>query len=333
MRIELDSTFLISLPQTAIRVWGIEPKNIKDVKIVELPIRTTQDKSLSQANQIVNKMILSELGDKDHETIARNDLDAAHAYSSVLDCNILNLAHHYPNLGRPAEVKILDYSSLGHRSLVKSDAMNPREATRATLRNYRFRKKFSPTLIVHWDDYALARRKSLINFGWSNGFVDTSLVIEKSKTFMRNNLSKIPEIVNIPLESQIVIIAPHINCTEAELIAELHNLVSTNLGARTALDNCDFILIKQHRTSILNFRNQFKIFGKTCLVLQSAVSRAIPIEIYMHGFDKSTIFSAPSSAVYSHESNTLLLHSRITRVDFKEYGLMSHRHKRIVTQP
>jgi hypothetical protein len=329
MELELDSTYLISLPQTAIRLWGIEPRSLKDIKIVEVPVRTVQDRSLSAANQSVNELILAELGEKHYEVIARNDLEGPRVSRSILDCNVLNLAHHYPKIGKPREVKVLDYSSLGHRSLVASDTLNLREAARAATRNYRFRKKFSPSFILHWDDYASERKNSLVNFGWSNGFINSSRIIEKSRNFMSNNISRIPEIVHTPLESQIVILAPHIYCTEEELIFELKNLVFTNQEAMSAVESCDFVIVKQHRTSEVKYRDEFTFLGKRCRVLQSSLSRAVPIEIYMHGFSRSTMFSAPSSAIYSHASNTFVLKSRISKADQAEYGLMSHRHKRI----
>jgi hypothetical protein len=326
---ELDSTYLISLPQTAIRLWGIDPRSVKGIKIVEIPVRTVQDRSLSIANKTVNELILAELGEKNYEVIARNNLNAPTVTNSILDCNVLNLAHHYPKIGKLWEVKVLDYSSLGHRSLVASDTLNLREAARSVTRNYRLRKKFSPSFIIHWDDYALERKNSLVNFGWSNGFVNSSKIIERSKNFLSNNYSRIPETLDIPLESQIVILAPHIYCTEEELICELKELVSTNQEAMSAIENCDFIVIKQHRTSEAKYRDEFTFLGKTCRVLQSPLSRAIPVEIYMHGFARSTIFSAPSSAIYSHTSNRFILKSRIGKADYAEYGLMSYRQKRI----
>lgn len=325
---EINSTYLISLPQTAIRLWGVDPRSVKDIKIVEIPLRTLQDRSLSIANQTVNELILAEFGEKSFEVIARNNLDGPTVSNSILDCSVLNLAHHYPKIGKLWEVKVLDYSSLGHRSLVASDTLNLREAARSVIRNYRFSKKFSPSVILHWDDYALERKNSLVNFGWSNGFVDSSKIIQRSKNFLSTNFSRIPEIVDIPLESQIVILAPHIYCTEEELIIELKELVSTNQEAMSAIDNCDFVIVKQHRTSEAKYRDEFKFLGKTCRVLQSPLSRAIPVEIYMHGFARSTIFSAPSSAIYSHTSNKFILKSRIGKADFAEYGLMSYRQKK-----
>lgn len=192
------STFLISLPQTAIRLWGIDSKLIGNLKIVEVPVRSQNDHYLTTANQNVNKMIFSELGRTDIEFIPREELQKSHTTSSILDCNILNLAHHYPQLGKMRDVRVLDYSSLGQRSLLASDAANLREFGRAVARNLRFKKKFSPLQIFHWDDYAFSRSFQLINFGWRNDFVNTNNIKEKCSAFMNHNLWTIPELRDIP---------------------------------------------------------------------------------------------------------------------------------------
>ncbi len=329
MQLRPSSTFLISLPQSAIRLWGIDAKYLGDVKLVAIPQRTNQDSLLNNANRLANDMILSELGVRNSEIVEKDHLDEKMVLNSILDCNILNLVHHYPKLGTIREVSILDYSSLGHRTLLRSDILSLRETARALLRNFQFRNKFSPSYILHWDDYALARKESLINFGWTNDFVNTSRIEEKSKDFIVNNFLKIPEIRNVRLDSRILLISPHIKSTEAEVKFDVISLVTSNKEAMAAFTNSDHILIKQHRTSSVTISQELKILGKVCRTLQSPISRAIPIEIYIHGFANSTIFSTPSSAIYSHSCNSFLLRSQINKTDFAEYGLMSHRHQRI----
>lgn len=321
------STFLISLPQTAIRLWGIDSKLIGNLKIVEVPVRSQNDHYLTTANQNVNKMIFSELGRTDIEFIPREELQKSHTTSSILDCNILNLAHHYPQLGKMRDVRVLDYSSLGQRSLLASDAANLREFGRAVARNLRFKKKFSPLQIFHWDDYAFSRSFQLINFGWRNDFVNTNNIKEKCSAFMNHNLWTIPELRDIPQESKILIVAPHINSGEDEVINEINSLLTADQNALEAFTNCSYIIIKQHRTSTKKFTSDFKLLGKNCRVLRSDISRAIPVEIYMYGFALTYIFSAPSSAVYSHSSNSILLRNSLNRADLAEYGLMANRYK------
>jgi hypothetical protein len=329
MQLRPTSTFLISLPQSAIRLWGIDAKYLGDVKLVEIPQRTNQDCLLNDANRQVNELVLSELGARKSEVVEKDQLDEKMVSNSILDCNILNLVHHYPKLDTIREVSILDYSSLGHRTLLRSDFLSLRETARALRRNFQFKNKFSPSYILHWDDYALARKESIINFGWSNDFVNTSRIEEKSKDFMANNLFEIPEIKDVSLDSRILLISPHIKSTQAEVKSDVISLVNSNKEAMAAFANSDYILIKQHRTSDVIISHELKILGKVCRTLQSPISRAIPIEIYIHGFANSTIFSTPSSAIYSHGCKSFLLRSQINESDIAEYGLMSHRHQRI----
>lgn len=323
---DFASEFLISLPQTAIRMWGLDYNAINNVKLIETPTRTKQDFLLNSSNHIINKLIISEIGSLEPQFIEKKALSNLIINQSIVDCNILNLIHHYPKIESLSNVRILDYSSLGHRTLLKQDIRNIRESARAIKRNLNFKRKFSPNIIIHWDDYALNRKESLISFGWKNYFVDTAKIKATSKVFMANNIKIIPEIHDLTTDSKILLIAPHVKSREEELIHEINVLLESNEVARDAFEESEIVLIKQHRTSVENYKDIYKIKGKKYISLQSSISRAIPIEIYLHGFSRVTLLSAPSSVIYSHSSRSFLLDSKLTQEDLAEYGLMSYRH-------
>lgn len=329
MEIETSSKFIISLPQTAIRLWGLESRNIGEIRLVETPLRTPQDISLADSNSEVNLWILGELGLESPQVIMKNELYKKTIADSYLDCNILNLSHHYSNLISVRDVKIIDYSSIGHRTLLWSDFVNLKDSLRAIHRNSKFKKKFSPQAIIHWDDYASERQNLLIDFTWSNIFVKTLRLKEKCTKFIYKHQSKIPEIRDISNDSKILLIAPHIKSQPSDVIANITHLVNSSEDAKKNFERSDYILIKHHRTSLAPFNKEFTVLGRKIRSLNSSISRAIPIEIYMHGFSSTSIFSAPSSSIYSHPSNFFLLEDQMSKEDRAEYGLMMSRHQEI----
>ncbi len=220
--------------------------------------------------------------------------------TSLIDCQILNLIKYFPNLFIPSEVNILDYSSLGQRSLIFSDFKFPIEFARAILRNIRFKKKFSPSSIWHWDDYAKNSRQNFVNFGWLNKFIETGLILELSKQFLEHNKPLFPEIAHLNLNAKTLIVSPHVFANTKDISLELNYLISKNSKIEKWFWEAEFIIIKQHRASELELPDYLQVRGKSITVLKCPFSRVLPMEILTFGLSNSYLISTPSSVLYSN---------------------------------
>ena len=241
--------------------------------------------------------------------------------NSLVDCQILNLINYFPNLTVPKGIKILDYSSLGHRSLVLSDLQFPIEFSRAIFRNIRFSNKFSPNLIWHWDDYGKDLKNSTLNFGWLNMFVETDLIKKLAKKFLKRNLNLFPEISKIKENDNVLIVSPDLFHNSKDISLELEVLLDSNSIVKRKFQEAKYIIIKQHRASEIDLPDYLEVRGKLVTVMNSPLSRVLPIEILIFGLSNSFLISAPSSALYS---NNQMDYYEISTEDIdskKAYGL------------
>ena len=253
--------------------------------------------------------------------------------NSLVDCQILNLIKYFPNLIIPKGINILDYSSLGHRSLVLSDLQFPVEFSRAIFRNINFRNRFSPNLIWHWDDYGKDLKNSTLNFGWLNMFIETDLIKKLAIKFLKHNLDLFPEISKIKDNDNNLIISPGLFHNSKDISRVLELLLDSNSIIKRKFQKAEHIIVKQHRASEVDLPDYFEVRGKLVTVMNSPLSRVLPIEILIFGLSNSFLISVPSSVIYS---NNQMNYYEISTDDIdskKAYGLNMRRKTALTKKP
>jgi hypothetical protein len=317
----------ILLPQTAIRFWGIPNSELINYHQVQIPIRSKNDEKFADSYYLLNSKILSISNSNPINFVEINHLHEAIKQGDLVDCQILNISHHYPKFYAKNKFEIVDYSSLGNRSLLFTDLNFPKQAIRSALRNFKLKKSFSPKTIWHWDDYALSQRNRLIKFGWENRFIETKKVKLQSIKFLEVNAGIFPELSAFSNFEDIMLIAPEIGTEAEDLKEQVRNLLSFKLDFSEKFYNTYNILIKQHKSCHIKYPSEVNIAGKKCVVANSEMLRALPIEILLFGFTNSFIVTSPSSSIFSNSfASSILLPVRDSNYH-KEYGLMIKRHK------
>ena len=315
------------LPQTAIRFWGIPNSDLLNYHQVQIPIRSKNDEVFADWYYKLNAMILSMLNSNPTNFVEINNLHESIEQGDLVDCQILNISHHYPKFSAKNKFEIVDYSSLGNRSLLLTDLYFPMQATRSALRNFKFKRKFNPKIIWHWDDYALKQSSRLIKFGWENKFIETEKVKTRSIRFLQANKRLFPELSAFSNLENILVIAPEIGTEAEELKDQVRNLLKMSTQFSEKFDYTCNILIKQHKACHIKYPIEINIAGKKCLVANSDMLRLLPIEILLFGFSSSYIVTAPSSSIFSNSfTSSILLPVRDSNY-IREYGLMIKRHK------
>jgi hypothetical protein len=315
------------LPQTTFRLWGLPKHTLSNVILVKQPIRHPNDTFFQNAITTMNKMILSHVDYKISESLnAESKIDLSNS-SSIIDCNIINLIHHFPQITLPIRPNILDYSSIGHRSLLYSDLRFTKEFMRGAIRNIRFSRRFNPSNIIHWDDYAKNRKTQLINFGWKNEFLDTDRIAAVSGSFLIEYKHKFPELQELDIHARTLLIAPHLLESYEQMIENLQNQIRASAHFAEIFYDSKNVIVKRHRLSMENFPKSGMLFGKRIIVANSAITRLLPIEILILGMPDTFFYSAPSSSAFSFKHDTFLEKSNLEKNDFSEYGLMLHRRK------
>jgi hypothetical protein len=198
---------------------------------------------------------------------------------------------------------------------------------RATIRNRRFYKKYKPSKIIHWDDYAKRNKSQLVFFGWENEFIDTSKMQDASERFLLNHKREFPELMELDLQEKTLIVAPHLLESYEQMIYNLKNQIKVSPKFAEIFHLSTNIIVKRHRLSKEYFPDQGILFQKKVTIANSEITRLLPIEILVLGIRNTVLYSAPSSAVFSFRHDTLLEKSNLKKNDFSEYGLMLRRNK------
>ena len=314
------------LPQSAIRLWGINLGENAYVNQLKYISRHSFDVDIEETIYRINSLILNEINLSRNLTFISSKINISDfSEEAIYDCHLLNLNKYYFTT-RPKAVNILDYSTLGQRSLLLNDFRYPLEFSRAFKRNITLQRKFSPKSIIHWDDYAFKNKNSLIHFGWENIFCDTEDIVTISKSFLKRNLSEISEISFLNQSNKILFILPH----STDTIQDLYNHLSVlllNPEFKSVYETADYIFVKQHRTSLHSFPSEITLAGKAIFCFQTKFMKLLPVEILFLGLDNITIASVNSSSIYSNQYKPFYFINKSTNRDQKEFGLMRKRLK------
>ena len=221
----------------------------------------------------------------------------------------------------------MDYSSLGYRSIKVTELKYPKIFLRSFLRNIKFFFKFQPHTIVHWDDFAKNSKALFTKMFWHNYFVDTNRIKIFSRKFLEKHKDLFLELSHVKIDDSIVLIAPHQNENLDRLNKLIFQLIASNPNFKSKFRNAKFIIIKQHKASKIIYPANTSICNKPAIVMQSLLSRVVPIEILAFGFRNSFLASCPSSALFSHSNSNSCLIPTSDKNYLIEYGLMLKRKK------
>jgi hypothetical protein len=89
------------------------------------------------------------------------------------------------------------------------------------------------------------------------------------------------------------------------------------------------VFIKQHRTALEQYPNEFSVLGINFVTFNSLLSRVLPIEIILMDSPEITVITAPSS-IMAKLDNVLVLKPDL--LDIKFYGLLFKRMEETKTQ-
>ncbi len=321
----LEGAFCFLLPQTTIRTWGIDNFTPTELVQYEYITRRKFDERVVPTIYEINKMILDvKLPSQKISFTDANLSENNILINPYVDCHLLNLDKYYGVKGISRNIKVIDYSSLGHRSLLFSDIRFPKEFLRACKRNALFKRQFHPREIYHWDDFASGNLRRP-NFGWKNVFVSTEKVRDGARSFLETYQDYFPELKGVELDKKIVLILAH-NYDGVESVTQrINEILNQDSEAAEKFRNADFLILKQHRTSLVPYPDEFIIFGKKVRVLKSVQSRLLPAEILTLGVQDLDLYSASSSVIFSNMATRYKFLETHASKDLNDYGLMYQR--------
>ena len=118
---------LFMLPQTSFRLWGVQNFSIENVFQVVQPMRHPNDILFHEALKQLTNLILKHSGAIVADEIQVNSHMTFSEGLTIVDGNYLHLSHHFPKIEKVKNLTVLDYSTLGHKSLLASDTQFPKE--------------------------------------------------------------------------------------------------------------------------------------------------------------------------------------------------------------
>ncbi len=321
----LEGVFCFLLPQTTIRTWGID--NFRPTRLFqyEYILRRKFDERVVPTIYELNKMILGVKLPNQNISFIDTELNKRSILiDPYIDCHLLNLDKYYGIKRISRNMKIVDYSSLGHRSLLFSDIRFPKEFLRAFKRNALLKRDFHPCEIYHWDDFASGDLRRP-NFGWKNVFVSTEKIRDSARSFLEMYQDYFPELKGLSLDKRVVLILAH-NYDGVESVTQrINKILYQDSEAAEKFRKADCLILKQHRTSLVPYPDEFMIFGKKIRVLKSVESRLLPAEILTLGVQNLDLYSASSSVIFSNVATRYRFLETHASKDLKDYGLMYKR--------
>ena len=313
---------VILLPQTAMRVWGMNLPSSFFFQ-VDYRIKFITDNEITQAIYEINKLLLMH----DNHNVSRvyknyEDIPFSPQHKIIIDCQVVNLIHYYLNLSKMKNLNIIDYSSLGHKYVTIRDLVNIKQFVRAVLRSFKFWKKHSIKTIWHWRMKWEVFGFPLTFLFWENKFLDNNSMQLKSLSFVKDKLHLFSEFEGLNHDSRVLLILPHTNGNFPQLLSELCELLDKDLNALQVFNQSQRVIIKQHRVAQDNYPNEFKFRGKVIIVATNPLTKVLPVEVLLLGMRNISVFSTISSALFAASDRNCWTLGKITYKDWRDYGFM-----------
>lgn len=288
-----------------------------------------RDKEILQDLYLMNKLLL----EHDYHTVSqayKRDMLIPFQKSkeTILDCQAVNLLHHYSNLHSIKNYSVIDYSSLGHKYVSLRDLNSINHFVRGVVRSIKFKHKYDLKTLWNWRMPWESNSLPLTSLLWTNKFLDHSLIVRKSRTFIDKYLGIFPELSEISSRTRVLLICPHTDSSFAQFEMDLAKLLADNSMANSQFNSAEKIFVKQHRIAPHTYPDFFKINNREIVTINSSLSKVLPTEILLHGLSNLRLFSTISSIIFSAENTTFFPLGKISKRDQKDYGLMLNRANR-----
>jgi hypothetical protein len=320
----MDKAFVL-LPQTLVKMWGINFK--PDTKFYQFayPIRFKNDGQIINAIYSLNELILKEINFNFESIIEIDEKYEFDKSKIIIDSQILTLKKYYPVLKDLKNFEIVNYTMNGHPTVSLSEIFPINHFIRSLVRNLRMSKSYKPKAVWNlnydWHDQS----HPIFELFWKNKTLDLDKIKSISKSFMKNNSTKFPEFESIKVESKVLLVLPPNDISLVEFLENFENKLDQSKKFREEFESCDFVLVKQHRVSLNDFPVSFTISSKKVLSLNSALSKILPAEVILFAFPNIALFSAPSSAMFARMDIDVFTFNSFNSNERKEYGFIYHR--------
>lgn len=310
------------LPQTAMRVWGIDlapSQFFQEEYITKYP----RDQEILNDVYRMNKLLLQHVGHSISRVYKREEsIPFSKSLRYLVDCQAINLLHHYKNLQNLQSYSVVDYSSLGHRYISLADITPFNHFIRGISRSFKFSQKYDVKEFWNWRMPWEPHTLSLSSFLWKNNFLDNDLLISRCKSFVDKNLSIFPEFQEMNAASNVLLICPHTDDNFSKFFGDLTNLLSSNQRALKIFQHAERVIVKQHRIAEHGFPDNFQLMNRKIFVANETFTRTLPSEILILGMKNLNLFSTISSIIFASLNNELITLGSMNLRDSKDYGLM-----------
>ena len=310
------------------RVWGMnQPPSL--FFQLEYITKYPRDSEIESELYSMNRLLLQHDGHEVSRIYSRNEIiPFSNNEKVLLDCQAVNLLHHYSNLQNLSHFSILDYSSLGHRYVSVSDILPLNHFVRALVRCLKFKRKYNITSLWNWRMPWESEGWAISNLLWHNKFLDHELLTSKCRSFMDKHISLFPELSGLSASSKVLLICPHTNHDFSKFLWELQQLLESDSEALNSYKSAERIYVKQHRITPHYFPATFELLGRTIKVIEHPLTRNLPSEILLLGIQNLVLFSTISSLVFAAQKNEVKAFGKMSNKDYKDYGFMLARAKK-----
>ena len=287
-----------------------------------------RDSDITLSLYELNRLILTHAGHSVSKVYGREEKIPLGEEELIIDCQVLNLSHHYKNIPTRNKRIVIDYSNLGHRIVNFSDAYPINHFIRSLFKIYRFNRKHHISEL--WSTKSSWERDLLpiSEWYWRNKFLNIEKISEHAKSFLNEHANLFQELQSAHLDKKTLFICPHTQSNIAQLSNDLQELIFKDESAAEIFFDAEAIFVKQHRISSDIYPNNFEILGRRITVLNEPMTRLLPTEILLHGIQNSYLFSTISSILFTSDPIRTWSLGKISAKDRKDYGLMLARANR-----
>lgn len=318
---------VVLLPQTAFRIWGIylPPTNFYQAEYIA---KFSRDTEITESIYQLNSLILGHVGHNVAKFLSRDENLHTDSSELIVDCQVLNLKHHYRNIPWKRKIIIVDYSNLGHRNVNITDWFPINHFFRSLIKVLKFNRKQKIAELwnmrMDWERNSTAFSELF----WKNKYLDLERIKELSQSFLRMNANRFPDIAKLNLDGRILLICPHTDQDLAGLLVDIKNLLQKSFSASEIFYSVDEIYVKQHRISQVQLPDKINFLSREIKVINDPLTRILPTEIFTLGLENCFLFSTISSILFSADSSRTWSLGSISKKDLKDYGFMLGRARR-----
>ena len=203
----MNQVFVL-LPQTLIRMWGINFLPETKFYQFEYPIRYQNDEKIKNTIYEINELLLKEINYKFCSIIEIGKNYSLNTLDTIIDSQILTLKKYYTIIDNQKNLEVVNYVSNELLTIKWSDISTLSNFSRGLIRSGRFKKKFNPKVVWSWHYILSGNNKSLTDHFWVNKALNHHQIITTCEKFINNNIDLLPELKTIHKNDRILLILP-----------------------------------------------------------------------------------------------------------------------------